>query len=758
MSAKPIRSSSHRKEDESKRAFEKSIDPFFVTAWTQRDYGVDAIIEITTNSKTDIEIESKCFLAQLKATEKVKLVGNKISFLVQTKKILSWYNYNLPVLFALYDCTSECFYYRWIDELLIAQLDAKSPNWTKQRNVTISIEQTRILDNSTLKIIKEDVLKWKAPARRALEPGKYFELRQRGQALLTEYKELVSPLNFSSVNEAIKNFELDIDLSLYRIALTGLSRVGKSSLINALLKKEVSPTGFYQTTGVPIQVIPGHENKLNVYFHNDTNRSLLFSLKSIEQYASQDLNEDNHKQVRLVSVSIKNDQLERGVSLFDIPGLDDPSEEVLDYTWQTIRKVNAIIYVIDASPAENGGYIFKNDYKRHITEFSSSQDKVFLVFNKVDRLSSITLKGLKERVKQDLTKHKLIEGIGDKVFYLSAVNDLKSKEVDSIDHFSDCLWEFILRENKSGIVKLNLLNQEIAKSSRSFTEILQTRLIDSNKRIELEKSIQTIRSKMPSLINALMQKRDVSCRILSESLENKKNAILLNLEKLLKDTPADKPLPTSAVIKKYLANGRIQVIDHSNNEYALQINQLKVFVDEWIEEHLKHVRELLSANVDQRIIEFTEIETFETAQADLSSSWGMGLLGIGIGILATPLVAAAAGVIAFFGNLFINAESIRAKQITKTLEKSRERYEIAFDKLKVAYEELMDEHIQRLNIYVNQNINVFFLDMQTQMKQFDKPLSPAQMEICSKARTQIKQLQEKLSDFDAELRSYQFIL
>jgi ribosome biogenesis GTPase A len=750
---RPIRSSAHRKEDESKRAFEKAIDPFFVTAWTQRDYGIDAIIEITTNSKTDIEIESKCFLAQLKSTEKVKVVANKISFPVQAKKILSWYNYNLPVLFALYDCTSECLYYRWIDELLIAQLDAKSPNWAKQGNVTLTIEQTSILDNSTLETIKGHVLKWKVPARRTLEPGKYFELRQRGQALLTEYKELVSPLNFSSVNEAIKNFELDIDLSLYRIALTGLSRVGKSSLINALLKKEVSPTGFYQTTGVPIQVIPGHENKLNIYFHNDTNRSLPFSLKGIEQYASQDLNEDNHKQVRLVSVSVKNDQLERGVSLFDIPGLDDPSEEVLDYTWQTIRKVNAIIYVIDASPAENGGYIFKNDYKRHITEFSSSQDKVFLVFNKVDRLSSATLKGLKERVKQDLTKHKLIEGIGDKIFYLSAVNDAKKKEVDTIDHLNDCLWEFILRENKSGIVKLNLLNQEIAKSSRSFTEILQTRLIDSNKRMELEKSIQTIRSKMPSLINAL----DVSCRIISESLENKKNGILLNLEKLLKETPADKPLPTSAVIKKYLADGRIQAIDHSNNEYALQINQLKVFVDEWIEEHLKHVRELLSANIDQRIIEFTEIETFEAPQADLSSAWGMGLIGVAVGIFITPFAAVAAGLAAFFGSLSINAGNMQANQIAKTLEKSRDRYETAFNKLKIAYSELMDEHIQRLNLYVNQNLNFFFSDLQAQIQQFDKLLSPAQMEICNKAFTHIEQLQLKLSDFDAELRSYQFI-
>src|SRR5260221_14164397 len=110
--AKPQRNAAHRKEDKSKRAFEELIDPFFVPGWNARDYGIDSVVEITT--KTDIlgnaDLESKCFLVQLKSTEKIVLSRNSISFSLPVKKIIYWYNYNLPVLFVLYDIKVKAFY------------------------------------------------------------------------------------------------------------------------------------------------------------------------------------------------------------------------------------------------------------------------------------------------------------------------------------------------------------------------------------------------------------------------------------------------------------------------------------------------------------------------------------------------------------------------------------------------------------------------------------------------------------------------
>jgi GTPase SAR1 family protein len=384
---KPQRNSAHRKEDKSKREFEELIDPFFVSGWNTKDYGIDCVVEITTESDSfgNAELESKCFLVQLKATEKITKSKNSITFSVPVKKIIYWYNYNLPVLFVLYDIKTNTFYYQWIDELLIAALEGENNNWTDQKTITIRILPQNKLEKHYGSLLADYVSKWKMPSRRKLVPGKYFQMKGKGYDFIQQYKLLISSFGFQSVNEAIKNMETALDLSMYRIALTGPSRVGKSSLINGILKKEISPTGFFQTTGVPIQIIPGAEDKVTLYFNNKPQLYLPFTLENVTNYASQEYNEDNKKGVRLISISVKNQQLERGVSLFDIPGLDDPSDEILDYTWQTVKKVNAVIYVVDASPAQDGGYIFRNDYKKHITIFSQSQDKVFLVFNKVDK-------------------------------------------------------------------------------------------------------------------------------------------------------------------------------------------------------------------------------------------------------------------------------------------------------------------------------------------------------------------------------------
>lgn len=755
---KPKRVSAHIKEDKSKREFEEIIQPFFVPGWSQRDYGIDSIVEITSNvdGEGSVELESKCFFVQLKSTDEIIVVNKMISYSVPVKKILYWYNYNLPVAFVLYNIPTNTFYYTWINDSLIADLDTTNPKWSSQKSTSIKIPLKNNFQKSTTDELKNYVAKWKVPMRRTLLPGQYFELKNRSLELLEKYKEITNPFNFSSTIEGIKNLEIDTDQSIYRIALTGLSRVGKSSLINAILKKKVSPTGFFQTTGVPIQIIPGNEEKINIYFHDKPTITLPFKLDSIKQYASQDFNEDNRERVKLVSVSVLNKNLDRGVSLFDIPGLDDPDDEILEYTWQTVRKANAIIYVIDATPAENGGFIFKNEYKKHITTFSQSQDKVFLVFNKVDSLSPDKLTLLKERVIRDLKKHNLFDSIGEKVFYLSAEKKTGSVAINSINELNDSLWKFILSENKFGIIKLSLVNQELFKDSRAFTQILRTRLIDDKKRKQLENSIREIKSKLPSLTATFTKQKANAQQLIFSSLDAKKYLLLNNLEKSLKKVPVGSELPNSVALKKFLVDGLYQTMESVNNEYVLQVNQLKELIDQWIKENLQQVAEILSDG-ESKIVDFTEVETFEAPQIDLKSAWGMGFIGILAGlIIAVPGAAIIGGIIGFFGNLFTSAESRRAKRIGKIMEASSGKCELIFEKMKNAYAELISEHSISINTYVNKKLLYFFDDLQGQMSLLNSGIKPHETKLYDSAFEEIEKLQEELTDFDAELRSYHF--
>jgi GTPase Era involved in 16S rRNA processing len=756
--AKPVRSSSHRKEDHSKRYFEELIDPFFVPGWHTKDYGIDAIVDITTLNESlgDVELESKCFLAQLKSSEKLIRSKTAIKFSVPVKKVLYWYNYNLPVLFSLFDVTKKVFNYIWINEELIASLDALNPNWSSQKTVTINLPSKSILKKSSLQAISDYVHRWKMPPRKELKPGKYFELKNKAHLNLAEYKNIAPSLEFRSINETISKLEIDIDQSLYRVAITGPSRVGKSSLVNALLNKNVSPTGFYQTTGVPIQIIPGVENKVSIYFNDGKQITRPFAEKTITDYASQNFNEDNKKQVKLVSISIKNQQLERGVSLFDIPGLDDPSDEILEYTWQTVRKVNAIIYVIDATPAETGGYIFRNEYKKHITTFSQSQDKVFLVFNKADRLSDTILTSLKQRVQQDLQKYQLAEIINDRCYFLSAEGKQGTSQCDNIDRLNNDLWAFILTENKFGIVKLNLLNQELFKSTKTFTEILQTRLIDSETKIRLEEEIALIRSKIPLLKKSIYDLQKGSKKMLFSSIDNRQNHIISKLEDELNKIPVLEDLPSSAAIRKYLIDNLNNTLEQSNNEYVEQVNQVKGFIDQWISDNLKQLREILNRRGETKFIDFTEVDTFESPQIDFSSAWGMGIIALTAAYFFAPAYILISGVIGFFGNLFASAESRRAKQISKILQLAKNRYQTSFNKLKNGYTELLKDQSEAIDNYVLNSLSHYFRDIEDQLNKLNRPGNKSEIAIFKQTLKKIEMFQSMLTDFDAELRSYYF--
>jgi len=758
MPQRPTRSSSHRKEDKSKREFEELIDPFFVTGWNSKDYGIDAVVEITSANEAynDVELESKCFLVQLKSTEKLKGNSECISFSVPVKKIIYWYNYNLPVLFILLDIGSNQFYYVWIDEGLISSIDSRSPNWRNKKSILLKIPLENKLTKSKIGLLKEYVLQWKIQSRRRLKPGKYFELKERASSLLNEYKLFTKEFGFSSIHQTIETLENDIEQSIYRVALTGLSRVGKSSLINALLNKQVSPVGFYQTTGVPIQVIPGAVDKVNIFFYDSKELTLPFTMENIELYVNQDLNEDNKKKVKMVSISIKDQRLEGGISLFDIPGLDDPNDDILEYTWQTIRTVNAIIYVIDASSAENGGYVFKNEYKKHITTFSQTQDKVFLVFNKVDQLSNATLLSLKERVNKDLSKHNLLGSIGSKVFFLSTSKNIENSDINSVDELNNSLWDFILSENKYGIVKISLLNQELSKITKSFSQILSARLLNQEKRDRLETSMNEVRTKFPSLVSLINDLLIDSKGTLMNSLNTKRNAIIDNLDAELKGIALNKNLPTDSEIRKYLTDGIYQTIDKCNNEFALLINKVKNFIDKWVENELQQITELLNKNSETRYIDFTDIETFELPQVDISSAWGMGFIGLITGFLLAPEFAIIAGVIGFFGNLLTNVESRRLKRISRIIDTAKEKYDFKFNLMKDTYKELLLEQRQVLKSYADNKLNQYFGDIENQLMKLDVPINESEMEKYNDSFKFIEQFQSNIADFDAELRSYYF--
>lgn len=755
---------SHYNEWESQREFEALIKPWYMPfGWSSKDYGLDGQVEITRPIKDSdsFEPDSKFFFIQMKGTTKLIVSKNQISYTVQVRKIVQWYRANLPVMFVLYDTDSKKFYYLWINENLINNLDSINPNWVNQKTISIKISTDNIINSESLSKIREYVLEWKVPSKKIIQPGVYFELKDKCSALLNKYKELSEPFGFNSMKQSLGIFNTQIEQSIYKIAITGPARVGKSSLINTLLRRrDVSPTGFFQTTGVPIQVLPGKKDSVKITFLKGSSLVSDFSPKVIEEHASQDHNEDNVKGVALVAISIANRQLERGVSLFDIPGLNDPNENIYNYAWNTATKANAIIYVIDASSAEHGGFIFSSDYKKHITELGQSLDKIFLVFNKINVLTGNNLERLQERITHDLKKHNLYDKIGERVYYVSAQESMsvrmkESKEgKDTVQKLEDDIWSYLLKENKTGIINLTNITKEVYKSTNDFEGLLKTRLLNNETRIKLENAVDAVKNKIPELKKIYDAREKEIKKSIARSVENRKNSILTNLEEYLKSIPVGEELPDKKVVRNYLTQAAHQTLEKTNKEYLQHINQLKGLIDDWVEVNLKDVRNIINGNAENKLIDFSDLENIETPSLDLSSAFGIGIVAGLVTLLVTPGAALAAAFAAFFGNLIFSAEDRRARRISKLMTDSRKRYNILHETMIAAYNDLIKEHSTLVRKYADEKIKFFFNDIHVQLGKLDQRISPEEEKSYNQAFERIAALRKDISNMADELKQW----
>lgn len=756
---------SHQNELKSKVNLESVLTHFnmrLAFPWSDNDYGIDGQIELISpiRNSESFKVDSKFFMIQLKSSEHLKSSKDNVSFPILVKKILQWYTANLPVMLLINDLREAIFYMVWIDERLINELDAININWTNQETVTLKIPKSSCLNKHTSEDIRSYVFNWQIPNKKIIPPGIFYELQKDCFNCIEQFGNIIEPFQLQSSTNNYHHLKKKIDLSIYRVAITGLSRVGKSSLINAMLRRQgVSPTGIYQTTGVPIQIGPSEEDKVVITYHDGRQQFEKFSPNVIAQYASQSLNEDNCKNVKIVNIGLANVLLAKGISLYDIPGLDDPSDEILNYTWNTIRKANAILYLIDASPFENGGYIFKKEYKEHILELSQSLDKVFLVFTKVNALTGNKLSLLKERVSADLKKLNLHQQVASKIYFVSAEESLnarigKKKYKDTVQILEEDLLSYVLNENKSGLSNLQFVNKEISKALEDFDGLLDARLMDISKRKELESIITTIRAKIPELSKIYYEREDIIRKSLQHSIDNKKNTFLSKLEAYMKSIPLQSDIPNKKELQRYMLQGCYKTLEDVNKEYTHQINLQQQMIDSWILENLKEVKEIISTQQDTKIVDFSEIDNFTVPSVDLSGTFGASLLVTVVTLFINPPAAIFAGITSFFGSLLMSASEKRAERITKIMHEARKLCNDQYLKISKAYLEVIDKNSDVIIEYAEDKIEFYFKDIETQTGILSKAIIVSNEDKYMEAYTKSKELKKQLIKVNQEISAW----
>lgn len=130
-----------------------------------------------------------------------------------------------------------------------------------------------------------------------------------------------------------------------KIAFIGEYNAGKSSLINLLLRDEVTPVGRFPETGAPIRITPAGSNAIFVT-QNGQRRQVGDDLAELRSISSLTQGGRRVEEARpdLIEITRSRVDLPQGVTLLDTPGLND-HEGMTERAIRTAYEADALVWV-----------------------------------------------------------------------------------------------------------------------------------------------------------------------------------------------------------------------------------------------------------------------------------------------------------------------------------------------------------------------------------------------------------------------------
>ena len=238
--------------------------------------------------------------------------------------------------------------------------------------------------------------------------------------------------------------------SPFLITVLGEFSAGKSSFLNALVKKRLLAMKVRPTTATITKLHYGTSSKLEVMYNSGEEKSFdrgdLHSL-TVEQFVDEDKILDD---IHYVSLEVE-DEILRTIDFADTPGFNSSNAQHTEITTQFIAYSDAIIWLFDANQMAK-----KSTFD--LIETHCKYQKPIGIINKVDQIDEDEIEIIDE-LKADLMPHTLA------TFPVSAKNALSPQASECQNAGMDAVREY-LRSNV------------IPNASSQKTQVLLAKLID----------------------------------------------------------------------------------------------------------------------------------------------------------------------------------------------------------------------------------------------------------------------------------------
>lgn len=237
--------------------------------------------------------------------------------------------------------------------------------------------------------------------------------------------DLVEPVQLSAVVELRRRAQLQ----QFRVLVVGEAKRGKSTLINALLRRELLPTGVVPVTAVTTTVAFGTPERVVVEYR-DGRVSQDEPVDGLAHFVTEAENPSNGLGVERVTVLLDALLLRGGVELVDTPGAGSVYAHDLEAE-QALATMDAAVFVLTVDPPLSAG---ERDLLIRVTEASV---RTFVVLNKVDRLDSAELSEVTSFVAAATAE---VLGVPPQLFPCSARRALQARIAGLEDHGSGVPW------------------------------------------------------------------------------------------------------------------------------------------------------------------------------------------------------------------------------------------------------------------------------------------------------------------------------
>ena len=502
--------------------------------------------------------------------------------------------------------------------------------------------------------------------------GNFKNYKQTVFQIITDLKTLKGfsdELLLSGNSKAIESVIERLNEDNFNVAIVGEFKRGKSTLINALLEKNVLPTDVIPTTATLNKVSYGINPYVNVEFHDGHSEDI--DIDKLNYYVTKltPESEEMSKLVKQATVYYPINYCKNGVTIIDTPGLND-DEIMTEVTLSVLPEADAAILVMMASSPFS-------QYERDFLEkkiIAGDLGRVIFVVTGIDlydeedaekvlntirrRIESSILKKAENVYGKDSDEYSVYQRkLGSiRLYGLSAKRALKAKEKgdermlaeSKFREFENGLEQFLTEER--GAIALSVPLNRIAGAGIEIIKAIQLKV----KSLSMEESeFSEKREQALAKIESIRDERRDEFEKINRSAEE----AYTNILPLIDNYWDELEKVADATIDSYaLSNNDIKKGQKEDTSAAIMTavqDAMKQRSQEMSEKLQNEIEQALSDEIE-RIGSFEEsfykanediMNIFASAENDNSSALLGSAVGFGIGMFSYMFAGAGGGAV-----------------------------------------------------------------------------------------------------------------